>query len=208
MVWDNEECDGGAEPCSGIWSWAQHVQKHVENVYRLNRPWSLSSGRFAGIAGHVITSAYDGCAVKMRMIKCTVWVYNVPVCAHACIWSYVFVHHNVILCAHVKLMDFRSKECVCAYFISSPQTTPILSDSRFFSSFLCCMDVRRVQNRQRKRRLAERKKKRKKKTPGHTEIPSRWGRGNKGSWMFPGAKTDRMTRLRACQLTSCCYNIL
>lgn len=54
----------------GIWCRAWHVQTHVENIYRLNRPWSSSSGRFAGIPGHVITSAYDGCAVKMRMIKC------------------------------------------------------------------------------------------------------------------------------------------
>lgn len=126
MVWDNEECDGGAEPCSGIWSRAQHVQKHVENVYRLNRPWSLSSGRFAGIAGHVITSAYDGCAVKMRMIKCMVWVYNVPICAHACIWSYAFLHHNVILCAQVKLMYLRSTEWVCVFhFISSDYPHPL-----------------------------------------------------------------------------------
>lgn len=70
-TWDSKDCWGlwGVWQ-RDIWSEARHVQKHVESVCRLNRPWSLFSGRFAGIGGHVITSACDECAAKMRMTQC------------------------------------------------------------------------------------------------------------------------------------------
>lgn len=82
-----------------------------ERSKRLNRPRSSSSGRYAGVAGHVITSAYNGCAVEMINSMCA----DIPwlcVCAHDWIQystanvlrngSFVrLLHWNYIKCLNV-----------------------------------------------------------------------------------------------------------
>lgn len=88
-------------------------KKHVGNIWRLNRPRSSGSGRYAGVAGHVITSAYNGCAVEMIKSMCA-GISRLCVCVCAREWiqrstanvlrngSFVrSLHRNYIKCLNV-----------------------------------------------------------------------------------------------------------
>lgn len=169
----------------GIWSRARHVQNHVENVCRLNRPWSLNSERFAGIAGHVITSTYDKCAVKMRIIKC--------MCIQMTAYCY-------FICVLTTRLNFDSFVLLDSFFPLSEAPLILL----VFHPFCCYMDVCRVENRQRNRRPADRKKK-------HLAILKSHHSGEEGikaPECSLGPSGNKMTCLRARLFTSCCYNIL
>lgn len=145
----------------------------------------MNSERFAGIAGHVITSTYDKCAVKMRIIKC--------MCIQMTAYCY-------FICVLTTRLNFDSFVLLDSFFPLSEAPLILL----VFHPFCCYMDVCRVENRQRNRRPADRKKK-------HLAILKSHHSGEEGikaPECSLGPSGNKMTCLRARLFTSCCYNIL
>lgn len=162
---------------------ACHVQKHVGNIWRLNRPRSSSSGRYAGVTGHVITSAYNGCAVEMIKSMCA----DIPwFCVCALDWIQCSTANVLRNGSFVRLLHWNYIEClnVCFALI---RLSPLLSLSftvcLFLLSLLLCGCVQNIKW-EKKTRMTGREGE--KKAPGHSEIPVQCGKWTiLGSWMFP-----------------------
>lgn len=154
-----------------------------ETSERLSRPRSSSSRRYAGVAGHVITSAYNGCAVEMIKSMCA----DIPwfcVCAHD--WIQCSTANVLRNGSFVRLLHWNYVKClnVCFALIRLSPSSLIKLHRLFVFALPSAVWMCAEYKVGKKTRMTGREGK--EKAPGHSEIPVQCGKWTiLGSWMFP-----------------------